>query len=42
MAKKRSFHIVLVTENRGAGSAESSTFDQEAMYSGEAVSVTTQ
>jgi alpha-D-xyloside xylohydrolase len=41
MAEKRSFHVVFVRENHGAGAAESSEFDQEAMYSGQAVSVTT-
>jgi alpha-D-xyloside xylohydrolase len=39
MMKKRSFHIVLVGENHGAGPLEFAAFDREIQYSGEAVSV---
>lgn len=40
MTRRRSFHVVFVTEGHGAGSAVRSTFDREVAYNGEAVTVT--
>jgi alpha-D-xyloside xylohydrolase len=40
MTRRRSFHVVFVTEGHGAGPAVRSTFDREVAYNGEAVTVT--
>ncbi|MGA8103392.1 MAG: DUF5110 domain-containing protein [Candidatus Acidiferrales bacterium] len=40
MSEERRFHIIFVSEGHGAGPVESSVFNQEVRYNGEAVSAT--
>ena len=39
MTRQRSFHLIIVRENHGAGPLEPSAFDREVNYSGETVSI---